>query len=261
MKKRVWSIPAKILLTAIVFSAVSKGALFGFEYVIDVLAEQRLLTEVAQTAQVIKNTLDELQLAQTMAGEVTHASYRKSLLMQIILNPPTNLYGETTGWGQIFTGGASVNPTWSNSTIPVEQDRYYTNGPGTTFAATTATAEIADSAAEDSLAAVQQFYQNKPVNNTATQALQADFQNGGNDTYLGQARIANGIGFQELSTQQDLLTQITNLTRIETVMLKQVRDQNTDGNNFITDLHQYQATQGVSIGGGLASEFQAYSLP
>ncbi len=261
MKKRLWSIPAKILLTAVVFSAVSKGALFGFEYVIDVLAEQRLLTEVAQTAQVIKNTLDELQLAQTMASEVTHASYWKSVIMQIILNPPTNLYGETSGWGQIFTGSANVNPTWTNSTIPVEQDRYYTSGPGSTFASTTATAEIADSTAEDSLAAVQQFYQNKPANNAATQALQADFANPANDTYLGQARIATGIGFQELSTQQDLLTQITNLTRIETVLLKQVRDQNTDGNNFITDLHQYQATQGVSLGSGLAAEFQAYSLP
>lgn len=97
MKESFWSIQVKILLTAVVFSAVSKGALFGFDYVIDVLAEQRLLTEVAQTAQVIKNTLDEFQLAQTMASEVTHASYWKSLIMQIILNPPANLYGETNG--------------------------------------------------------------------------------------------------------------------------------------------------------------------
>jgi hypothetical protein len=261
MKKRFWSVTAKLILTVLVFSALSKGAFFGFEYVIDVLAEQRLLTEVAQTAQVIKNTLDQFQLAQTMASEVTHASYWKSVLMQIILNPPRNLYGETNGWDQVFTGGANVNSTWNNSTIPVEQDRYYTNGPGSTFASTAATAEVADSTAQDSLAAVQQFYQNKPINASATQSLQADFQSGANNTYLGQVRITNGIGFQTLSTQQDALTQLTNLTRIETVLLKQVRDQNADANNFITDLHQYQAAQGVSIGGGLAAEFQAYSLP
>jgi hypothetical protein len=260
-RSRAVPILAKLTLTVVVFSAVSKGALLGFDYVIDVLAEQRLLTEVAQTAQIIKNTLDQFQLAQSMASEMTHPSYWKSLAMQIIVNPPKNLYGETNGWDRIYTAGAPVNLTWNNSTIPIQSDPYYSGGTGTSFAATTATAEIADSAAEDSLASVQQFYQNKPVNDTATQALQTDFANTGNNTYLGQARITNGLGFQQLSSQQDMLIQLTNLTRMQVVALKQLRDQNTDANNFISDLHQYQATQGASIGGGLAAEFQAYTLP
>lgn len=259
-KPRVLPILAKLTLTAIVFSATSKGALLGFDYVIDILAEQRLLTEVAQTAQIIKNTLDQFQLAQSMASEMTHASYWKSVAMQIIVNSPRNLYGETIGWDRIYTAGAPVNSTWNNSTIPIQSDPYYSGGIGTSFAATIATAEIADAAAEDSLASVQEFYQNKPVNDAATQALQTDFSVAGNNTYLGQTRITNGLGFQQLSSQQDMLTQLTHLSRMQAVALKQLRDQNTDANNFVSDLHQYQA-QGASLGGGLAAEFQAYSLP
>ena len=254
---------ARLVLTALVFSALSKGALLGVDFVIDILSEARLLTQVGQTAQVIANTLNTLQLAQTMAAEVTHASSWKSLVMQIILNAPSNLYGETTGWDRIWTGGAPVNPTWNNSSIPIQQDPYFApTTPGfPTFAATTATAEIADATAQDSLASVQQFYQNKPVNDQATQALQSDFADPGNDTYLGQARITNGVGLQQLSSQQDQLTQLTNLTRLQSVLVKQIRDQNADVNNFTADLHRYQATQGVTINAGLADEFQAYSIP
>jgi hypothetical protein len=259
--KRWLSIPIRLAITALVFCAGCSALGFGVDYVIDVLAEQRLFTEITQTAQILKNTLNEFQLTQTMAKEMTHASYWNSLAMRYVINPPTDLYRETDGWSSIYTAGGNVNQTWSNSTVPVEPDPYYTSGPGTDFASTTATAELADSAAEDSLATVQQFYRNKTANDTARKALQTDFANGGNNTYLGQARIANGIGLQTLSTQQDILTQLVNVTRIQALALKQIRDQDADDNNFITDLHRYQASQGVQIGSGLASEFQSYNLP
>jgi hypothetical protein len=256
--KRIWRIPAKLVLATLVYGAICECGAISINFVIDLLTESRLLTQVSQNATEIQQTLRQLQLAQTMATELTHPSAWKSLIMHIVINAPRNLYGETVGWDQIWTAGAPVNVTWFNSAIPLEQDPYYTSGPGTAFAANTATAEIADATAQDALASVQTFYQNKPLNDTATQALQSDFADAGNDTYLGQARVTNGIGLQALASQQDMLTQLTNLTRIQSVAVKQIRDQNTDGTNFSTDLHMYQATSGVSIGGGLAAEFQAY---
>jgi hypothetical protein len=229
--------------------------------VIDVLAEQRLFTEIAQTAQVVKNTLDDVQLAKAMAKEVTSPAYWNSLGMQYVLNPPSNLYRETDGWNSIYTNTGSVNQTWNNSTIPVEKDPYYMDGPGTTFASTTATSEIADSAAEDSLANVQQFYRNKLKNDQATKALQSDFANPNNNTYLGLAKVGDGAALQSLTTQQDQLQQQTNEVRLLTVLVKQVRDQNADANNFTTDFHRYQAGQGITINSSLISEFKNYTIP